>query len=228
MAPVGFAYAEARLHARLAARMSAQDWAQLEASPGFAHALQLAGRMPVADQVHQLNSGSGAHAIEAALRQEFARHVAEIAQWCPQPWRRAVDWFGELPFLRERAFAATGEAAPEWFAREPADAQTWHDTAAHWREEWRRRTGPCHKPGDMAALLAPIMVRFLGRDTAPGNPAPDMPGQSWDALERHFVTVFRLNVAGPISVFAYLSLAALDSERLRGILVSRAIFAGAA
>ncbi|WP_137700704.1 hypothetical protein [Marimonas lutisalis] len=208
--------------------MSAQQWVQLEASPDLAHALQLASRMPIAERVHRLNSDSDVHVVEDVLRQAFARDVEEIARWCPQTWRKAVEWFGLLPFLREGAHAINGGAGTDRARGATEDAVTWRDVSLHWREEWDRRASLCRKPGDLAAALAPITGRFLGAEAAPGNAIPRTLGWTWEAMEQHFLKVFRMYGAGPVSVFAYLSLGILDNERLRGILVNRVVFAGAA
>lgn len=217
MTAVGFSYAQARLHARLAARMSEPDWQQLEASLDFAHALELAGRLPAARWTRRLTRESGVHMVEEVLRQEFQADIAEIASWLPQRWRRAAEWFGLLPYLREKEFAASGEAAPAWLSADAGDAEGWDDAARLWRAEWVRRIGETGQARELSAVLAPMLARFLGTG---GAQVP------WSGLDRRFVKAFRSGLRGPVAVFAYFSLDALDNERLRGILVGRAIFAG--
>ncbi len=217
MTVAGFSYAQARLHARLAARMAEPDWQQLEAGLDLGHVLELARRLPAARWTRRLTKESGVHAIEEVLRQEFSADIEEISNWLPRRWRPAAQWFGLLPYLREREFAASGEAAPAWMASAGEDAEAWDDPARIWRAGWEKRIGETGAARELQEALAPILSRFLDGGSA---------AMPWARLERHFLRTFRAGLRGPVAVFSYLGLDALDSERLRGILVGRAIFAG--
>lgn len=217
MVAAGFAYAMARLHARLAARRSESEWQQLEASLDFAHALEMAGRGASARTTRQLTRESDVHEVEAALRQVQAADLAEIAAWLPPRWRDLALWLGQLPYLRAREAAAADGTAPDWF--DPGGV-AWADAAGEWRAEWVRRCRKAGGAGAISAVLAPLLERFLGDRTAKSAP------KSWAALERHFLKAFRAGQGGPAGVFAFLGLLVLDNERLRGILVVHAVFAG--
>ena len=220
MTAAGFSYARARLHSRLAARLAEPDWQQLESSLDFAHALELAGRGPAARMTRQLGRGSGVHAVEAALRQALQADIGEIAGWLPPRWRPVVEWVALLPALREKAFAAQDGVRPAWF---PGDTEGWEDAAAAWRREWARRLCAAGATAGLSTALAPLPARYLGPEAGAGSPRLGR-----DALERHFLSAFRSGRDGPVAVFAFLALVLLDAERLRGILVSRAVFAGEA
>ena len=60
----GFAYALARLHARLAERMDEPGWQQLETSLDLGHALELAGRSRLARFTRRLTRASDVHMID--------------------------------------------------------------------------------------------------------------------------------------------------------------------
>ncbi|MDQ2092188.1 hypothetical protein [Marimonas arenosa] len=220
MAESGFAYALARLHARLAVRMGEPDWQQLEASLDLAHALELAGRMPVVRVTRQLSRASGVHAIEAALRQALSDDIAEVAGWLPPRWLAVADWFAGLSDLRRRDFAAREAPRPEWFDE---SEEGWESAAVQWRSEWTKRIRAAGGAKGLDVALAPMLSRFLWSGGAGAVPAPIL---SWGALEAHFIKAFRTAGNGPVAVFAVLSLMLLDNERLRGLLVSRAVFAG--
>lgn len=220
MAASGFSYALARLHARLAARMDEPGWQQLEASLDFAHALERAGRTPVARVTRQLNRTSGLHTIEAGLRQALMDDTAEIAAWLPPKWRAVAMWFALLPDLRRKEVAASDTAEPDWL---PEGREGWQNARAAWLDEWQRRRRSARGGAALEAGLAPLLSRFLGAGDEEAAVSPRHP--SWNDLETHFLKVFRKGGNGPEAVFAYLGLVLLDSERLRGTLMGQAVFA---
>ena len=215
MSLAGFSYADARLHARLAARMRDADWQALETALDFAHALELAARLPVAHSAGRLDRTSTVHAVETALRAEFTAQLMEIAGWLPQRWRRAAASLIDLPFLRKRAYAVSGEAWPDWLdlgaTGEIGPPQSVLD-------DFHRHLPRRSRTDAVAQVIDPLVQRYVSR-SEPG-PAPD-----WSALETHFIKQFRSNRVGPVPIFAYLGLVMLDGERLRGILVTHAVFA---
>ena len=223
----GFAYALARLHARLAERMDEPGWQQLETSLDLGHALELAGRSRLARFTRRLTRASDVHMIEEVMREEFHADLKEIESWLPRRCRPVIAWFAELPCLREKAFAASGEVAPAWFDAPEGwsekQAEAWADAAAHWRAQWSARIAPTGHARDLNRVLAPMLERYLG--TVDGTPPAPVP---WAELERHFMRAFRAGGQGPVVVCAYLGLFVLDTERLRGILTARALFAGGA
>jgi hypothetical protein len=168
------------------------------------------------------------HEVEAVLRQVAAADLAEIAGWLPPRWRDLALWLGQLPYLRAREAAAENGAAPDWL--EPG-GEAWvgagADAAGEWRAEWARRCRKAGGAGAISAVLAPLLARFLGASSGDRPTAGAVP-TGWAGLERYFLKAFRTGQGGPAGVFAFLGLLVLDNERLRGVLVGHAVFAGGA
>lgn len=199
-----FAYAQARLQARHGSRADDATWRALEASHTAAHYLAMARSGPLAAWIEGLDESGDAHRIERHLLTRWRRRVDEIAGWLPARWRPALRWFGTLATLPQVDPARSGERA-----------------VAEWLERWRDLLPP--DAGDRALVQRPAVL-LLPRLAGPGagRPAADESG-------RHaLLALFRRHAGSAVAVFAYLALAALDLERLRGDLVVRVLLEPAA
>lgn len=203
----GFAYAQARLHARLARLPDDPAWAGLEASRSAAHCLALAREGPLAPWVETIDDAGDATRVEARLRERWQRHVDEVARWLPARWQPAVRWFGRLPSLALRD--------------EPGDA-----AAAAWWRGWQQRlpdgAGDAGDAAD-ARILAQSALWLLPR-LDPRATATRAGADADAATGQRLRRLFRRRAGTPPAVFAYLALVALAVERLRGALVARAVF----
>jgi len=249
------AYAQARLSARYAERPVEADWRFFEASRDLGHCLEAVRGSAMRRYVERLNGASGSHLIETTLRDEWCALVAEVRGWVPSRWAPAVSWFALLPHLRLPEFIASGEAAPTWLPNDPAFAVLSNEAKDHagrskaaadiisdyallsdpdrsgddpstlWRDEWRQRAPSPDDHKALDRLLDPLLTAYL--ETADPARMPAMTNRR-EGLERHLKGLFRTMYQKPVALFAALGLAALDFERLRGVLVARAVFADAA
>ncbi|MCO5105564.1 MAG: hypothetical protein M9907_00635 [Burkholderiaceae bacterium] len=195
-----FAYAQARLQARLGAGASEAGWQALEASHTAAHYLALARSGPLAPWVEGLDEARDAHRVERHLVIRWRRLVDEVAGWLPSRWQPAVQWFGSLATL------PLGEAG-----RPSSQAAT------DWLERWRALVPA--DGGDRARLLEPaslLLPRLAGSQA--GRAAAS------EAVRSALLKIFRRSAGSAVAVLAWLALAALDLERLRGGLAVRTLF----
>jgi len=195
-----FAYAQARLQARHARSPDTAAWQLLEASHTAAHYLAQARSGPMASWIESLADARDAHRIERHVQLRWQRFVNEVAGWLPRRWQPAMQWFGAITALSlgdaaQRGQQATAEWLEGWHASLPSDAGD--------RALLRRP----------AELLLPRLVRHDGQR-----------GATVAAERRELLKLFRRHAGSAVAVFAYLAMAALDVERLRGGLVVRALF----
>jgi len=211
MRQVGFAYAHARLQARLAQRPTALDWQMIETGRDFAQSLDAASHGPQARYVTRLGRDSDGPAVEDALRQAWAELVAEVAAWVPPKWRAPTLWITALPHLRlieEDASQLPGAEALR-------DANAAGDTVSDaWRSGFAERIP--HADAALASALAPMFDRFL---EGPPRPEADTP-----EVSARLEALFRARPQQPVAVFAWLGLMALMIERLRGALLLARLF----
>lgn len=212
MRQVGFAYAHARLQARLAQRPTPLDWQMMETGRDFAQSLDAASHGPVARYVTRLGRDSDRAAVEDALRHAWAELVAEVAAWVPTKWRAPILWISSLPHLR----LIEAESAPELPGAELLRAAMAEegDISAAWRDGFSARLP--HPDPWLDAVLAPVFDRFLA-----GPPRPDTDTTEVSAL---LEALFRARPQQPAAVFAWLGLMALGFERLRGALLLARLF----
>lgn len=194
-----FAYAQARLQARHGSRADDATWRALEASHTAAHYVAMARSGPLAAWIDGLDETGDAHRIERHLLVRWGRAVDEIARWLPARWRPALRWFGTLPTLPQGEPARSGQRA-----------------SAEWLERWRELLPS--DAGDHVLMQRPAVL-LLPRLGGPGA------GRAFaDESGRYaLLALFRRHAGSAVAVFAYLALAALDLERLRGGLVVRVL-----
>ena len=240
-----FAYVQARLQARHGRRPGPPTWQALESSRTAGHYLTLARSGPLADWAERLDERGDPHRIERSLRACWRRHVDEVARWQPQRWQAATRWFAtliELPLIetlrhggpparwlhedeRLAAFAQPDPAQRRVALRAAGLApfaaahagQDERSTAVIWLDEWRRMAP--HDGHDPALLRRPaeLLLPHLGG----AGRARDAAAQATcDQLSK----LFRRHAGSAVAVFAYLSLVALDLERLRGGVLVRCLF----
>lgn len=247
-APAAFGYVQARVQARLAGLPREGDWQRLEATRSFSAFLEESRTTALKPWVVGLSGTSDAHDIDRGVRAIFRAEVDAAARWVPDAWRAAVRWVQWLPQLPALAQGLRAGRAPEWMARDPflaglvgaqgeldraalqaaglgllvEAAAEGRDLAEVWIVEWRGRCPSVRRRfreslDRLAATLLDHQRQFFAA-------APD---RTWplrrdlDHRLRHLFHVFLLQPAG---LFAYLALVAVELERLRAALVSRALF----
>jgi len=224
-----FAYALARLHARIADRPGDHERRRLEAVDDFGHFLQLAARGGFGPWLRNLGTTSGVHAVEYALREAWRGRIDELASWLPARWRPAVEWLQPAPDLPVLAGFLQHGGRPAW---------TGYD------QRWTRL--PAEPEALRRALIErwPALEQFGNDDLAEAWLAqarallPSVGGQVAQMLDtllkaqleparreltdaRWLLRVFRRDSRAPVKVFAYTGLERLDFEFLRGHLVRR-------
>jgi hypothetical protein len=247
-APAAFGYVQARVQARLAGLPREGDWQRLEATRSFSAFLEESRTTALKPWVVGLSGTSDAHDIDRGVRAIFRAEVEAAARWVPDAWRAAVRWVQWLPQLPVLAQGLRTGRAPEWMVRDAflaglvgaqgeldrtalraAGLGPFVDAAAEgrdltevWLAGWRGRCPSVRRRfreslDRLAATLLDHQRQFLAA-------APD---RTWplrrdlDHRLRHLFHVFLLQPAG---LFAYLALVAVELERLRAALVSRALF----
>ncbi|EGV16035.1 hypothetical protein [Thiocapsa marina] len=250
------AYAQARLQARLSRLPTAADWQRLSGARTLATYLEEARVTGLTDWVRSFSGLSQAHELDRGCRALALDAAMTVADWSPPPWRAAIEWVAWLPWLPQLAHLARGENLPEWSALDARlraligengapDPQAWQasglavlsgetdtrDTRAipqdigerwqaAWHERWPACRGRCRRDLDgFSRLIQAHLERFRG--------AP--PASAWElreALRDRLRADLHLHPVQPVALFAYLAIVFLDLERLRGALLSRALFDG--
>jgi hypothetical protein len=250
--PVAFGYVQARAQARMAGLPREIDWQRLEATRSLSTFLEEARTTALKPWVAGLSGASDAHDIDRGVRAIFRVEVDAAARWVPDPWRAAVRWVQWLPQLPALGEGLRTGRAPDWMARDGflarlvgaqgeldrnalqaaglgqivAAAAEGLDLTEVWLDGWRRRCPSLRRRfreglDRLAATLLDHQRQFLA--VAPDRTWPLR--RDLDHRLRHLFHVFLLQPAG---LFAYLALVALELERLRAALVSRALFAAEA
>ena len=245
---VAFGYVHARAQARLAGLPREPDWQRLEATRGLSAFLEEARATPLKPWVAGLSGASDAHDIDRGVRAMFRAEVAASARWVPEGWRASVEWVQWLPQLLVIRQALTGGRAPDWLAHDLVlagfvgtggamnlaalraaglgpliAAAAADDLPTAWLAVWRGRWPSMRRRfranlERLAATLAAHQRLFLASE----------PDRTWPLrreLELRLRHLFHLYLVQPAGLFAYLALVAVGLERLRGALVSRALFA---
>ena len=248
MSRAGFAYAQARMHARLASRFDLSGWQLLESGRDLGHCLDTLRRTAVAPMVSQLNAGSDAHQIERSLRQGWCDLLTSVCHWSPVTWQNAVSWFGLLPHLRWVEFLQSEETRPDWLQADPSfgpllqsDPSVPTTTGPNclgpaltqlifdrdqsvsdlWLSGWKARMPGAKQVRQVNLTVDQILQRYLGHTPDRHKIATN---EGLEDLSAQLIRNFRTQAQTPAAVFSYLGLVALDFERLRGILVSRSVF----
>ncbi len=212
MRQAGFAYAQARMQARFAARPEAPEWQMIETGRDLVQALDAAKRTALAPFVARLGRESSREAIEAGLREAWAEQVEEVARWTPPGWRAPLEWWVLLPHLG-LADADTPLGLPGGVALGQAINAGARPGAA-WQAGFTARL----PRGGATALepLAPLIAAYLE--------GPPRALAERRVLMRRLERLLRVRAGEPAAAFAFLGLMALDLERLRGALLLARIY----
>jgi len=243
---VRFAYVQARVQARFARSPTEEEWQTLAAARTLAAFLEEARAGVLRDWIKGFSGQSDTHDLEAGMRIQFRETVEEVAGWVPDPWREAVLWIRWLILLPLLDHAARGGRLPPWVGRDPflqalrgdedaldperlrhagagALAQLSEEPTAAWRAEWLRLRPRC-KPvfsrqiDELAVLLDSHAATFRAA-------RPETAWRLRRELRTRLSLLFHRRLLQPAAPFIFLMLTALDLERLRAELVSRALFA---
>jgi len=235
----GTEYACARLAARYGQRPGAAHWHRIEHARTQGALLDSARGTPFERFTGGLAADADAHVVEALLRRRWRALVAEVAGWMPEPWTAAVRWCALLPDLPVLAHAAGGGGRQRWMDGDPhyrdlADgpppasspfaplAPAWaapETLADAWHREFRVRVPPgaAGPLPEIERAVGKHLAAFRSTDLADGTALRRRLGDTLAALYR------RAGVS-PAAAFAFLAIALLDLERLRGELLRRAVF----
>jgi hypothetical protein len=249
-----FAYAQARVQARLGDVLRTTRWPSIEAGRGAAQFLASLRAGAHAHWVEGFDAAVDAHRVESALREKWSAHVAQVARWLPSAWRPATRWFGLLPELarfdamrRAGRFAAasglkTGEAATSGAqAMSHPEAEPLGALAVH-ASELAPFAVPYAATG--ANATATIWSVEFGRRLPRGGddadlvrPAPwllpvlagDRAGRGLtdERATEALVRLLHRAAGSPAAVLAFVAFAALELERVRGGLLARLLLARA-
>jgi len=240
--PVGsLDYAQARMQSRLGRRPSEPVWSAIEHARELEAVIDLARGTTLADPLQGLGEVREVHAVEGRLRVHWRAAVEEAALWMPGRWRPALRWCAVLPDLPALHHAASGRSAYEWMRADPiyrelvdedgvrvpashalaplaASLHAPRELARAWGNEWLRRAG---LSAEQLEDLVPLR-RLLSHRLVPATVVAEA-GQVRvrRALDAGLLAAFRRHAIEPLAAFAYLGLAALDLERLRGEVTRR-------
>ena len=236
-------YAHARISARYGARADELGWRRLAMIRDLGAFLDAARTCALGAWVTAIGPDSDVHAIERALRAHWRERLAAIAAWMPPDWRAAIEWYGLWPALPVLQHLARGGTAPAWWRDDPLAAALREGQPASrdagaamllaagkaapermgslWHDAWLRRLP---EPGKAPSLLA----EFAGVMKAHAIQFCDpLQADGWAvrrALHARLAQLFRRATLDPAAAFIFLTLSALEGERLRGELVRRAVF----
>ena len=246
---IDFVYAQARVQARLGERLSEASWRVLESTLGLPQYLTSARSTALAPRVQHFSTSVTTHTIERALRDDWRTEVAAASRWVPEPWSSAVAWTTWLAYLDPLASLTSDEPALPWMGTDAvlstialddvsarqlamaaapfgalADGKSPAAMRARWFDHWmglQPRVTADEQAG--LGLLVAGVQRYLAANRLPGasrNKRRDARSQ----LDGLATALAHRHAEEPVAIFAYLSLVALDLQRLRDGLLRRAVF----
>jgi hypothetical protein len=243
------AYAQARIQARLSRLPAAGDWQRLAGTRTLSAYLEEARGTGLGEWVKGFSGLSQARALDRGCRTLVRELALDTAAWAPPAWRAALEWVGWLPWLPLLEHLARGDALPDWASRDDLltglvgadgtlDRSVLHgagldeliagaqsgEVAARWLVAWRARwprlgRRQAHGLESLVGLVEHHLHAFRhGSATS-----------AWDlreSLRERLRLHLHLHAAQPAALFGYLAILLLDLERLRGALMTRAVFDG--
>jgi hypothetical protein len=226
-----FAYAQARLAARLGGRASEADWARLAAIADAGSFIEATKRTPLGRFMSDTAADHSIHTVEVALRRQWRREVENVAGWYPASFQPAFAWLTLLPLLPAMAHLLAGGAVLPWMSDE-ADLAPFLDAARGtldarladaglaafrpaaagettvgncWLQHWMSLClSPTGEHREIEAILSSIEV-------------------DQNAVSRMLFRAFRRHQRDIASAFSYLGLFGLDLQRLRGEIALRKV-----
>lgn len=246
----GAAFAQARLQAAYAALPGEADWLQLRAARNLSAYLEEARLGPLRPWVRGFSAQSDAHAIERGLRMLYLEEVERVSEQLPRRWQAAVDWWRWLAYLPLFAELQRGAERPDWAAGDALvagligedgrldphliDDQGLTELLAGvddrlaleqvWLERWQQRLARLAKRKRLQ--IEQLETRLRQHRHAFAALASEQAWQLRFKLREELRLAFHRQTAVPLVAFLYLTLLALDLERLRRALLDRALFGG--
>jgi hypothetical protein len=240
-------YAQARIQARLADLGDELTWQRLDATRTLGGLLEEARNSRLAHWVSGLSPTDDVHRLEQTLDRRFLDLVWETRSWTPSPWAQALEWTTWLPDLPLLTHLLRDRDAPSWTRGSPRMLSLLEHNSgdlkqalvyagagvlavdpagdalvSRWLERWRRLWPHCPKR-QRARLETLVDLASRHRERFPIQ-GPDQAWPERQRLQRALLHLFRRSPLEPAAWFAWLGLAALELERLRGALVLRAAF----
>jgi hypothetical protein len=193
-------YAFSRMQARLSRRPSEGAWAAIEEARTLPPIYDAARGTSLERLLEALPPQPWLPDADRAARAAWTRTVKEAASWMPVEWGPAVAWCDSAAAPHPTLLPSLGH--PGWRRRWPAGVDD--DPALH----------------ELSRMVADHLARFRIA----------MPHEA-NALRRGFearlLAFFRRHPVQAAAAFAWLAIAALDLERLRGEVERRLAFPGA-
>lgn len=239
MADPRHAYAGARLHARFARRPGAAHWGALDASRTADHYLDVlrAGRWL---RVPEGALATDADARERWLRDAWRQSCIEVATWYGAARAPAFEWLAVLADLDALERLRAGAALPAWIPDDPwlgtlarsapsargerLGATPYAPFRAAWTgtprllDAWRTRWRTLWRDADSRTRRV-----LLDLEAAVVGAAALGAGARREAIEAAAHRAFRRGAATTAAGVAYLTVVALQLERVRGAVAARAV-----
>jgi hypothetical protein len=189
-------YAFSRMQSRLSRRASEGTWSAIEEARSLVPMHDAARGTSLERLLQALPPQAEIGEVDQAARTAWSRTVAEAASWMPLEWGPALAWCDSPKAPHPTLLPSLGTSG--WRSRWPAG----HDD-----------------PGleELAAVIAGHLARF--RIALPHEANALRRG-----FEQRLLAFFRRHPVQPCAAFAWLALAALDLERLRGEIERRLAF----
>jgi hypothetical protein len=244
-----FAYAQARLQARHAARPDAATWRRLAGFGDRLRFLQHARTTRLRPWVQQFSSRTDIHELELSIRSQFRQSISEVASWQPRPWRKAVSWTAQLLDLPALQHLLLGNPPPVWIGKDPvlrpfamADMRQrlqaledseyaplvrgWQNGTplldswlTSWRSLWPESPSKFVRPLDQLIDQFQQLVIVPGTEDGTGHHTLD-----GEQLADKLTYAFRRCSHQPATAFLHLAMVALDLQQLRAALLRRTLF----
>jgi hypothetical protein len=184
------------MQARLSRRPSEGTWAAIEEARALTPIYDAARGTSLERLLQALPPLPGLPDVDLAARRAWSRTVAEAASWMPPEWGPALAWCDSVD------------------APHPTLLPSLSHTG--WRRRWPVRADD-PALGELVRLVADHLAHFR-------IALPHEAGTLRRAFEGRLLAFFRRRPVEAASAFAWLALAALDLERLRGEIERRLAF----
>ena len=225
-----FAYLQARLQAYHGQRLDEVAWRQLEMVQGYAPFLHHARETSLGPWLQAVDADGGVTALEQRLKESLNRRVAEVARCSPSGWQPAILWCLHLWDLPARRHKSAGLPLPAtWILPEQSLLETGGEEQTsllevwlqHWYGLWPKESAAGRWRKSLQSLVALLRAHANHFSTLQETEAAIL---ARSGLRQRLQRLFRTEAHQPTIIFVYLTLLALDYERLRGGLVVRTLY----